>query len=72
MQTIETDDPIEAQKCRRAQYSGNPAEVTVKGSKIFGMVRSVKQEPGPLWIVTVIPTELPKVFPLRPYRPAHQ
>lgn len=70
MQVLETDDSVEARRCRRAQYAGYAKEVTINGSKVLGIVRSVKQEPGRSWIVTIIPTE-PKVFPLRPYRPSY-
>ena len=68
MLTLETNDPREAQRCRRAQYIGHPAEVTISGSKILGVVRSVKQDPGPLWVVTIIPTEN-KTYPLPRHKP---
>jgi hypothetical protein len=67
---LETENPVEAQRCRRAQYTNYAKEVTINGSKIFGIVLSVREEPGPLWIVTVVPTEA-KVFKLPAYRPAH-
>jgi hypothetical protein len=70
MQVIETNDPVEAQRCRRAQYVGLPTAVTLGGSKFVGLVQSVKQEVGPRWIVTIIPKQ-PKVFALPRYRP-HQ
>jgi hypothetical protein len=60
---IETRDHHEARRCRRAQYSGYPAEVIVSGSTILGVVRSVQEEPGPRWIVTIIPTK-PKNRPV--------
>jgi hypothetical protein len=60
MQVIKTNDPVEAQRCRRAQYVGIPTAVTLGGS--------VKQEIGPRWIVTIIPKQ-PKVFALARYRP---
>ena len=44
MQVIETTDPVEAQRCRRAQYVGFPTAVTLGGSKFVGLVQSVKQE----------------------------
>jgi protocatechuate 3,4-dioxygenase beta subunit len=69
MRVLETNDPVEARRCRRAQYGGYPKEVAINGSKFFGIVRSVTQEPGRSWVVTIIPTE-PKVYPLRPYRPS--
>src|SRR5882762_5730005 len=68
MQVIETNDPVEAQRCRRVQYVGIPTAVTLGGSKFVGLVQSVKQEVGPRWIVTIIPKQ-PKVFALARYRP---
>jgi hypothetical protein len=44
MQVIETTDPVEAQRYRRAQYVGFPTAVTLGGSKFVGLVQSVKQE----------------------------
>ena len=70
MRVLETDDPVEAQRCRRAQYAGYAKEVIINGSKVLGIVRSVKQEPGRSWVVTIIPTA-PKVFALQPYRPSY-
>jgi hypothetical protein len=70
VRVIETRDPHEALRCRRAQYSGYPAEVTVNGSKVLGIVRSVKEETGPRWIVTIIPTKL-KVFPRPRHKPSY-
>ena len=68
MQVIETNDPLEAQRCRRAQYVGLPTAVTLGGSRFVGLVQSVKQEVGQRWIVTIIPKQ-PKVFALQRYRP---
>lgn len=69
MQTIETRDAHEAKRCRRAQYSGYPAEVTLNGSRVLGIVLSVREEPGPLWTVAIIPRE-PIVFPLPRHKPS--
>jgi hypothetical protein len=58
MQKIATSDSIEAQRCRRAQYSGQPTALTLSGSKISGFVQSVKEDrsgEAPRWIVTIIP-----------------
>jgi hypothetical protein len=58
MQTVETSDSIEAQRCRRAQYSGQPTALNLCGSTILGLVRSVKEDRSggaPRWIVTIIP-----------------
>jgi hypothetical protein len=59
MQTVETSSPVEAQRCRRAQYSGRAAELSLNGSKILGMVRSVQEDLSrspQRWIVTIVPT----------------
>jgi hypothetical protein len=59
MQTVETSSSIEAQRCRRAQYNGRTAELSLKGSKILGMVRSVQEDRSrspQRWIVTIVPT----------------
>jgi hypothetical protein len=42
MQIIETDDPVEAQRCRRVQYSGNATAITLRGSEYVGVIKSVK------------------------------
>ena len=34
MQVIETNDPVEAQRCRRAQYVGIPTAVTLGGVEV--------------------------------------
>ena len=70
MQVIETNDPVAAQRCRRAQYVGFPTALTLGGSKVVGLVQSVKEELGPRWIVTIIPQHS-KVFALPRYRPHH-
>ena len=67
MEVIETSNRLEAQRCRRAQYSGMPATFTLNGLCVRGVVRSVREEAGALWIVTIIPKE-PKVF----VRPRHK
>jgi hypothetical protein len=59
MQTVETSSSVEAQRCRRAQYSGRAAELSLNGSKILGMVRSVQEDLSrspQRWIVTIVPT----------------
>ena len=60
MQSIEITDPIEARRCRFAQYKGKKATVMLNGLPITGMVRSVKehQSSNPMrWTVTVIPKQ---------------
>ena len=70
MQMIETKDPLEAQRCRRAQYRGYPTKVTLSGSTFLGLVKSVKEEAGPRWIVTIVPKEH-KVFALPRHKPSY-
>jgi len=59
MQTIETSSSVEAQRCRRAQYIGRTVELSLNGSRFFGMVRSVQEDRSrspQRWIVTIVPT----------------
>ena len=59
MQTVETSSSIEARRCRFAQYTGRPAELSLSGSRFFGMVRSVQEDRSrspQRWIVTIVPT----------------
>ncbi len=59
MQTVETTSSVEARRCRRAQYNGRTAELSLNGSRFFGMVRSVQEDRSrspPRWIVTIVPT----------------
>jgi hypothetical protein len=60
MQVIKTKDPREAQRCRLAQYLGLPKKIAVNGSTFYGVVRSVKEDVGPQWIVTLVPTDRKK------------
>ena len=69
MQTIETTNHVEAQRCRLAQYRGVPAKLTLNGSKVLGVVLAVRPEPGPRWVVTVVPKEV-KTFVLPRHRPS--
>ena len=53
------DNVIVATRCRRAQYSGRAAELTLNGSRFFGIVRSVQEDEfrSPRrWIVTIVPS----------------
>ena len=69
-QHFETADPVEAQRCRRAQYSGRAIALVLSGTTVFGLVRSVKEEPGSKrWTVTIIPKEQKTLPPRRPYKP---
>jgi hypothetical protein len=59
VQTVETTSFREATRCRRAQYSGRAAELSLNGSRFFGMVRSVQEDRSSCpqrWIVTIVPT----------------
>jgi hypothetical protein len=59
VQTVEITNAVEARRCRYAQYRGEPAELSLNGSRFFGMVRSVLEDPStspPRWIVAVVPT----------------
>jgi hypothetical protein len=44
MQTFETTDRRDARRCRRAQYGGLPKLLTLCGSTISGVVRSVMDD----------------------------
>jgi hypothetical protein len=57
MQTFETTDAKVARRCRYAQHRGRKAILTVEGSRVTGLVRSVMevQSSNPRrWLVTVI------------------
>jgi hypothetical protein len=61
MQAIEITDPIEARRCRYAQYRGEKATVMLNGLPVTGMLRSVKEDSSssPMrWIVSVVPKQL--------------
>jgi hypothetical protein len=67
VQTVEIGSPDEARRSRLAQYSGRPAKLTLNGSTILCVVRSVKEDrsDGPKrWIVTIIP-QVEKPEPVR-------
>jgi hypothetical protein len=60
MQTIEITDPIEARRCRYAQYRGEKATLMLNGLRVMGMVRSVmevKTSNHTRWIVSVVPKQ---------------
>jgi hypothetical protein len=60
MQAIEITDPIEARRCRYAQYRGEKATVMGNGLPVTGMVRSVMEveSSNPTrWIVSVVPKQ---------------
>jgi hypothetical protein len=70
VQRIQTSDAVEAQRCRRAQYSGLPTTITLNGLTIRGIVQSVREENRALWIVTVIP-KVQKIFTLPRHKPSY-
>jgi hypothetical protein len=57
MQSIDISDPIEARRCRFAQYRGMKATVMLNGLPVTGMVRSVKEHHPMRWTVTVVPKQ---------------
>jgi hypothetical protein len=57
MQTFDTTDLKVARRCRRDQYRGQKTTLTVEGSLVSGLVRSVmevKSSNPTRWTVTVI------------------
>jgi len=59
VQRVETSSSREARRCRYAQYNGRAAELSLNGSRFFGMVRSVQEDRShspKRWIVTIVPT----------------
>jgi hypothetical protein len=57
MPTFETTDSKVARRCRYDQHRGQKTTVTVEGSPVTGLVRSVmevKSSDPTRWIVTVI------------------
>ena len=60
MQAIDITDPVEARRCRYAQYRGEKATVMLNGLPVTGMIRSVmevKSSNPTRWIVSVIPKQ---------------
>jgi hypothetical protein len=58
VQTVETSSFVEARRCRCAQYRGRAAELSLNGSRFFGMVQSVQEDRSrspQRWIVTIVP-----------------
>jgi hypothetical protein len=56
MTTFETTDPILARRCRYAQYRNERTKLTVEGSLVTGLVRSVKEVAASpaRWVVTLV------------------
>ena len=60
MQSIEITDPLEARRCRYAQYRGEKATLISNGMPVTGIVRSVKEDKSSVptrWIVLVVPKQ---------------
>jgi hypothetical protein len=60
MPTFETTDLKLARRCRYAQYRNEKTTLTIKGSPVTGMVRSVievKSSNPTRWIVSVVPKQ---------------
>jgi hypothetical protein len=65
VQTFETTDAAEAQRCKRAQYTGRIATMVLAGSTVTGIVISVVEDAScspKKWIVNINPTSLPTGF----------
>jgi hypothetical protein len=63
MLTIEITNPIEARRCRYAQYRGQKARLMLNGSPVTGMVCAVKEDRSSTptrWTVTVADDALEK------------
>ena len=57
MQTIEITNPLEALRCRFAQYRGQKASLILNGVPVTGMIRAVKEDKSSIptrWTVTVV------------------
>jgi hypothetical protein len=60
MRSIEITDPKEARRARLAQFQGHKATLTLKGSTLTGLVRSVREDTSSTpqrWIVTIVGTQ---------------
>ena len=60
MQIIEITDPLEARRCRYAQYRGQKARLMLNGLPVTGMIRAVKEDRSSnptRWTVTVVPKQ---------------
>ena len=56
MQTIEITNPLEARRCRYAQYRGQKVRLILNGVPVTGMIRAVKEDKSstPMrWMVIV-------------------
>jgi hypothetical protein len=59
MHIIETTDPKEARRARFAQFQGQKATLTLMGTTVTGLLRSVREDATitPRWIVTDVRTQ---------------
>jgi hypothetical protein len=60
MQTVEITDPLEARRCRHAQYRGVRVQLMLNGLPVTGMIRAVKEDRSSIptrWTVTVVPKQ---------------
>ena len=58
VQTFRTHDLVVARRCRRAQYSGRIATLTLDGISVSGVFHSVREDFGTgqtQWTIAVIP-----------------
>jgi hypothetical protein len=56
MQTIEITDPLEARRCRYAQYRGHKSRLVLNGVAVTGIVRAVMEDKSSTptrWTVTI-------------------
>jgi len=57
MKTFETTDQTLARRCRYAQYRNERATLTIEGSLVTGLIRSVREVASSLparWVITVV------------------
>jgi hypothetical protein len=57
MQIVELTDPIQARRCRYAQYRGEKVTLKLNGLSVTGMVRSVLEDKSARparWIVSIL------------------
>jgi hypothetical protein len=57
MKTFETNDQTLARRCRYAQHRNEKATLTIEGSLVTGLVRSVREVASTLparWLITIV------------------
>jgi hypothetical protein len=60
MQIIEITDPLDARRCRYAQYRGEKVRMILHGVPVTGTIRSIKEDQSSSptrWTVTVVPKQ---------------